>query len=260
MSRLLALLLAATTLSASALGGGLAFAERNQKGNLIASLQGGVSPLRLPRDRPAPVSVHLTGSLKTADGSILPRVTAMEFGLAGRNGIDTRGLPVCPLDLVRHSRNREALAACGESLVGHGRVDAQVLVPDQPPLAIHASLLVFNGRAKGGATALLLHAYSVKPPISVVIPFTLRHPRGTFGNELVAPLPPELGPWPSVAKFSMTLSRRFSYRGSRRSVLAASCPLPPRFSSGLLSFARLGFTLEGGRHIETEIVRTCRVR
>jgi hypothetical protein len=58
----------------------------------------------------------------------------------------------------------------------------------------------------------------------------------------------------------MTLSRRFSYRGQRRSFLAASCPLPRRFSSGLLSLARLGFTLAGDRRISTEIVRTCRVR
>jgi hypothetical protein len=258
MCRVLAVIAAVTAFVG--LGAGLALGERNQEGNLIASLQGGVSPLRLPRDHPAPVSIHLTGSLRTVDGSVLPRVTAMEFGLAGRRGIDTRGLPVCRLSRLRHTRDREALAACGPALVGHGRVDAQVLIPDQPPLPIHARLLVFNGRAKGGATALLLHVYATTPPIAVVIPFTLRHPRGRFGNDLVASLPRDLGPWPSVAKFAMTLSRRFSYRGSRRSFLAASCPLPRRFTAGLLSFARLGFTLAGGNRIATEIVRTCRAR
>jgi hypothetical protein len=237
---------------------GPASGEREQKGNLVATLQGKVAPLRLPRDHPAPVAIHLSGSIATADGSVLPHVTAMSFGLAGRGGIDTRGLPVCPLARIRHSRDREALAECAGALVGRGRVDARANIPGQPPLPIHASLLVFNGRAAGGATALLLHVYSVKPPISVVIPFVLRRHRGHFGSELLGDLPPGIGPWPSLADFSMTLSRRFSYHGSQHSFLVASCPLPHRLTSGLLSLARLGFTLQGDRRISTEIVRTCR--
>jgi hypothetical protein len=237
-----------------------AIGERNQVGNLIASLQGEISPPRLPRDRPAPVSVQLNGSIRTADGSILPRVRVMEFALAGRGGIDTRGLPVCPTAEIRHSRDHEALANCGNSLVGRGRVDARVNIPGQAALSIHASLLVFNGRTAEGATSVLLHVYSVRPPISVVIPFVLLRRQGRFGNVLLGTIPPSFGPWPSVADFSMTLSRRFTYRGERRSFLVASCPLPRRFDSGLFTLARLGFTLEGGRRISTEIVRTCRVR
>lgn len=232
-------------------------AERIQKGNLRASLQGGVSPLRLPRDRAAPVSLRLSGSLRTTDGSPLPRVAAMEFALAGRSGISTRGLPVCPGARIRHTRAREALAACGEALVGRGRLAAQVLVPDQPPFEVHARILIFNGRTEGGGTALLLHTYTEAPPIAVVIKFVLRHPPGRFGTALIAH---GLGRWPRIAEFSMTLSRRFNYRGSRRSFLVGSCPLPRRFTSGLLSLARIEFTLAGGRRIGTEIVRTCRAR
>lgn len=258
MLRALAVLAAVTVLAGLATG--LALAERSQEGNLVASFQGRVAPLKLPRHRPVPVSIHLAGTLRTTDGSALPRIAAMELDLAGGGGLDTRGLPVCRLRRIRHTRDREALAACGPALVGHGRIDAQAVIPGQPPLIVHTHLLVFNGRGRGGATALLLHAYATKPPISVVIPFALRHARGRFGTVLLASLPRrELGPRPSIARFSMTLSRRFSYRGSRHSFLAASCPVPPRFTVGIFSLAQLELRLGDGGGIATEIVRTCRV-
>lgn len=258
MARALAALAGVAVLAA--LAAGAASGERSQQGNLIVSLQGEVSPLRLPRDRPAPVSVHLAGSLRTADGSTLPRVTAMEFGLAGAGGLETRGLPVCRARRLRHTRDREALAACGPAQVGNGGVDAQVLVPHQAPFSFHAHLLVFNGRSPSGATVLLLHAYATAPPISVVFPFRLHRARGHFHNDLVANFPRGIGPWPSIARFEMTLSRRFAYRGARHSFLVASCPVPPRFTAGFLNVARVRFTLAGGRHIGTEIVRGCRAR
>jgi hypothetical protein len=89
----------------------------------------------------------------------------------------------------------------------------------------------------------------------VVIPFVLRRRAGSLGNELVAR---GLASRPSITGFSMTLARRFRYGGSVHSYLVGSCPLAPRFTSGLLSLARLEFALQGGRHIATEIVRTCR--
>ena len=231
--------------------------ERIQQGNLRAALQGEVSPLKLPRRNPAPVSLRLSGSLITTDGSALPPATAMRFALAGRSGIETRGLPVCPLARLRHTRDREALDACGDALVGHGRVEVQARIPSQPPLPVEAKLLVFNGRTRGGRVALMMHAYAENPPVSVVIPFVLRHSRGDFGSELVAR---GLASKPTISSFSMTLSRRFSDRGSRRSFLVGSCPLPPRLTSGLISLALLEYRLSGGRRIAVDIVRTCRAR
>ena len=58
----------------------------------------------------------------------------------------------------------------------------------------------------------------------------------------------------------MTLSRRYAYRGQRRSYLSASCPIPPRFTAGFFSFAKASFTLAGGGRIGTGIARGCRAR
>lgn len=231
--------------------------ERIQQGNLRASIQADVSPLKLPRNDPAPVSLRLSGNLHTTDGSALPRVTAMRFALAGRSGLVTQGLPVCPTSRLRNTRDREALAACGDALVGRGNLEVQARIPSQGSLPVDASLLVFNGRTAAGRVALLMHAYSEDPPVSVVIPFALRHPRGEFGNELIAR---GLASKPTISGFSMTLFRRFSDRGSPRSYLVGSCPLAPRFTSGLLSLVLLEFRLQGGRHIAIDAVRTCRTR
>jgi hypothetical protein len=238
---------------------GAAHGERNQKGNLIIRLGGGLSPLKLPRDRLAPVAVHLEGGLETADGALLPRVTRIELGLPAKGALSTRGLPICRPRQLRDAKPPEALAACRGALVGHGRLKAQVRVPNQDPFEIDARLLAFNGRV-GGGRAVLLHGYAADPPTVVVLPFLLRQGSGRFGLSLVAKLPPALGPWPRLASFEMTLSRRYTYRGRSRSYLSASCPIPKRNTAGFFSFAHASMTLTGGRQIGVAITRGCRAR
>ena len=243
----------------AALGAGLAQGERSQRGNLIASLDGAFSPLRLPRERSAPVAVHLDGGLKTADGTLLPRVTRIELGLPGQGVLSTRGLPLCSQRQLRNTRPAEAMAACGPALVGRGKLQAEVLVPKQAPFTIHASLLAFNGRV-GGRRAVILHGFAASPPTVVVLPFAIRPGSGRFGTALVADLPAALGPWPHFAHFEMTLSRRYAYRGRERSYLSASCPIPPALTAGFFSFAHATFTLASGKEIGIGITRGCRAR
>jgi hypothetical protein len=253
----LAAVLAALALLAAALAGP-AQGERKQRGDVIVSLDGGVSPLRLPRDRTAPVALRLAGGLRTADGSLLPRVTRIEIALPSQGVVSTRGLPVCLPRRLRYAKPPAALAACRSALVGRGSLEARVLLPGQGPFTIHARLLLFNGRAAGGRQAVLLHAYVRSPPIVVVLPFVLRHSHGIFGTTLAARLPPALGPWPRFAHFEMTLARGYRYRGRGRSFLSASCPIPPRFSAGFFSLARSTYTFVGGRRLAVEIARGCR--
>lgn len=238
---------------------GLAQGERTQEGNLIASLDGGFSPLSLPRDRAAPVSAHLEGGLQTADGSLLPRVTRLELGLPAQGTLSTRGLPTCPPQRLHDATPETARAVCGSALVGQGQLRAEVLVPNQAPFTVHANLLAFNGRL-GGQKAVILHAFSADPPTVIVLPFLLRLRPGRFGTVLTATLPPALGPWPHFAHFDMDFFRRFVYRGRQRSFLSASCPIPRRFTAGFFSFARATYTFDDGRQISTGIARGCRAR
>jgi hypothetical protein len=241
-------------LTASTAGG-----ERTQDGHLIVSLDGGLAPLALPRDHPAPVAVRLAGGLQTTDGSLLPRVTRVELGLPGQGVLDTHGLPVCPTRRLRNATTDDALEACRGALVGRGRLEAQVHVPNQPPFAVHATLLAFNGEVRG-RRAVIFHGFASNPPTVVVLPFLLRLETGRLRTRLVADLPPELGPWPHFAHFEVRLFRRFHFRGRERSYISASCPIPKQFTAGFFSFAKASFTLAGGRRIGTSITRSCRAR
>jgi hypothetical protein len=238
---------------------GVASAERSQRGNLIVSLDGRLAPLKLPRKRPAPVAIHLEGGLQTADGSLLPRVRRIELGLPGQGVLDTRGLPVCPQRLLRNTKPPEALVACGDALVGHGRLRALVALPNQEPFTTAADLRAFNGRI-GKRRAVILHAYLDDPPTVVVLPFSIRPGSGRFGTALVADLGAALGPSVRFAHFQIELSRRFSHRGRARSYLSATCPIPKSNTAGFFSLARVTFTLPGGNRVGTSIARSCRAR
>lgn len=239
------------------LGVGLADGERAQRGDLIVSLDGEITPLRLPRDHRAPVAVHVDAGLKTSDGSLLPRVTRIELGLPAQGVISTRGLPVCALRRLRDAKPAEALAACGSSLIGRGDLESFVAVPHQDPFPVRARLLAFNGRVDGHR-AVLVHSYSSDPPTVAVVPFLIRPGAGRFGTALVASLSSALGPWPHLVRFRVTLFRRFAHRGESRSYLSASCPVPPSLTAGFFSLARVTFSLAGGRTIGVAIARGCR--
>jgi hypothetical protein len=233
--------------------------ERTQSGSLIVTLDGGLSPLALPRHTAAPVSVRLEGGLRTTDGSLLPRVTRIELDLPGRGVLDTRGLPTCPARRLRNATTEAALAACRDALVGRGSLEAQIHIPDQSPFAVQANILAFNGTVDG-RRAVIFHAFAARPPTVVVLPFLLRLEKRHFRTRLIADLPRELGPWPHFAHFEVDLFRRFRYRGEDHSYLSASCPIPKSFTAGFFSFAKASFTLVDGRRIGTSITRSCRAR
>jgi hypothetical protein len=239
---------------------GPARAERVQDGNLIVTLNGGVTPRKLPRNRPAPVAVHLAGHVLTSDSSPLPRVNWIRLELAWRGVLDTHGLPVCPSARLIGANSEQALERCGPARVGNGRLLARIFVPNQPSFDVHARLIAFNGRSKAGRPAVLVHSYSNHPPVSFVIPFTVHHKPGQFRTVLITTIRKSVGPWPHVANFQINISRSFSHQGSGRSYLSASCPAPNGFTAGFLSFARATYTFEGGSQLTIESVRSCRAR
>ncbi len=231
--------------------------ERAQRGNLVFSLEGRISPLELPRDHLAPISVHLEGGLRTTDGSTLPRVTRLELGLPRQGVLDARGLLACSPRRLRSATTAGALAACGDALVGRGRLRAEVVLPGQAPLSIDTRLLAFNARVDG-QPAVIVHAFGEGVPVAIVIRFLVEHRDSQLGTVLVARLPRALGPSPRLADFDLTLSRRFAFQGRLHSYLSASCPIPRALTAGFFSLARAGLHLAGGGQIGTAITRSCR--
>jgi hypothetical protein len=251
---------AIAVLAALVLAAAPAVAERVQEGNLIVSLNGGLSPRKLPRTHRAPVAVHLVGGIHTADRSPIPRVNKLTLELAWGGKLDTRGLPDCPQRRLQGVDSRQAAAACRGAMVGSGRLYAKIFVPNQPPFGIHARLLAFNGKTKAGRRAVLVHAYTTNPPVSFLIPFAVKHQRGAFRTVLVATIKRAVGTWPHVGWFRIDVSRSFPFRNNQHSYLSASCPVPPELTAGFLSLARATYTFAGGEELTIETVRSCRVR
>lgn len=254
-----ALLSLAALIVVAGLVAALAQGERTQRGNIIMSLDGGLSPLALPRDRPAPVTVRLDAGLMTTDRSVLPQVRKVELLFPGRGVITTTGLPTCTIRRLRDTTSAGALEACRPALVGRGRLLAQVLLPHQRPFTADARLLAFNGRVDG-RRAVILHAVSAHPPTSVILPFVIHLRPGRFTTTLIAHPSRSLGRWPRFARFEVALSRRYSYRGRRLSYLSASCPIPERNTAGYATIAKATFLLADDRRLITEITRSCRAR
>jgi hypothetical protein len=245
---------------ATALMAGPALAERTQTGDLIAFLNGHISPRALPRDHLAPVAISLDAGIQVAEQTPLPRVKKIRLELAWRGTLDTEGLMVCREARLLSVDTRHAMKACGPALVGEGSIFARVFLPNQEPFGLHAKLLAFNGKTRRGEPAVWVLAYSANPPGSVVIPFFVKHQPGPLHTVLVGIIPHSAGSWPHFAHFHMFISRRFAYSGSMHSYMSASCPLPPRFTAGLFLLARATFTVTEGPELTAQTRRTCRTR
>lgn len=234
--------------------------ERSQRGHLIVAVNGGVSPLELPRDRPAPVALRIGGRISTDDGSPLPRMTRVRLAIAGRGVLDTAGLPVCPRARLRNASTAQALRRCRGALVGHGRLDADAFVANQKPFRIAASLLAFNGRTASGGAAVWVHAFATNPPLAIVLPFVVARHGQRVGTVLTARVPSALGNLPHLSRFQLRLFRRYRYAGQSRSYLSASCPAPSGFTGGFLTIAKARYDFADGRSLNIGAVRGCRTR
>jgi hypothetical protein len=238
----------------------LAGAEQTGGGGVVVSLNAEVTPNRLPRHRPVPVSVTISGSVRADDGGPPPRLRRLEFAFGARGGIDIAGLARCPSARLRNATSRQALGRCRSALIGHGTIDAEVPLNPEEPILAAAGVLAFNGRSEG-RPAVWVHAYSASPPVSFVLPFTLRRlGHGAYGTAISSPVARALGRWPRLSSFSLTLGRRYRAGGIVHSYLRADCPLPPRFHFLAFPVARATYRFAPGPTHTITILRGCRVR
>lgn len=258
-SRTRGLASAALLAGAALLATGPAGAEQTGRGGMAVSFDGHVSPNVLPRHGRAPVSVFLSGGARSTNGKAPKRLRSIEIAFGSRGGLDVAGLPTCRLPRLRNATARQALARCGDALVGGGSILTEVPLAPERPLSVRARALAFNARRRGHPAAWVL-AYSSSPPVSFVLPFTLRRLRhGTYGVVLTAPVAHVLGRWPRLRSFQIALGRRYRANGERHSYLNAQCPLPPNLPKVDAPFARATYRFES-LTVSQPISRPCVVR
>ncbi len=239
---------------------GVAQASVVTGGNVRVSFGGSVTPHRLPRTGSVPIALHVQGAVTpVGDGRPvgLERVTIS----INRHGvISTAGLPTCPRKKLRARTTEQALALCGDALVGSGHFRAHVDIPEQSPFPSRGRLLAFN-TVYHGHPALVAHVYGVHPiPIAQVLPMSLsRSPDGQFGSTISMTMPQISNDWGFVTGFDLTLQRRYKAGGHPRSFLSGSCPAPAGLKEAPFKAARGTFYLNEGRTLTRVVGGSCRV-
>lgn len=241
------------------LGIAAAQGELRQVGEVRINFSGGFSPHSLPRDRPAPLRVHVNGAISTVDGTHPPALRKLVVELNRNGRISTAGLPVCTSARLQSTTTKAAKARCGGAIVGHGRFSADVAFPTPFPAA--GAMVAFNGR-HGGHPALLLHLHGTAPvQTTFVLPLTISHrPKGRFGTVLSAQIPTLANGIGSISEIDLTIGRNYTYRGQRRSFISAACATLPGLTIGIFPLARGSFYFADGKKIVTTLTRNCRVR
>jgi hypothetical protein len=239
---------------------GAARAELIQQGNLRVFFDGRLAPQALPRERPAPVTVSLDGSVATADGTLPPQLREMTIAVNRAGRVSVAGLPRCPAGVLQQTSTRAALERCRRALVGRGHFAANVNFPDAPLIPAHGDVLAFNSRIHGRA-GLLLHLYGTTPVrAAFVLPFTITRQQGEFGTVFSTRIPELASDLGYVTDIQMTMGRKYSYRGERRSFLSASCAAPAGFPGAIFTLARATFVFANGQRLATSLARDCKVR
>ncbi len=239
----------------------LAQAETAQQGNLRLTVQGKMAPKKLPRTGVAPISVLVGGQIATTDGTLPPTLKKLRVELNRHGRLDYKGLPVCNYARIQPGSSSHALAGCRSSLVGEGTFGADITLSGQEPYPTQGKLLVFNS-VKGGKPVLYGHIYAPHPfATSFVIIFKVSQlKKGTYGVVLNAPLPKAMKSWGRLTGLSMTLNRRFNYKGQSHSYISSGCPAPKGFSLASFPLARASFAFAGGTELSSVLLGSCRVR
>lgn len=221
-------------------------------GNLELTLNGGFSPTALPKNKPAPITLNIEGSIKTTDGTHLPALKEViaEFDKNGET--NAKGIPVCTSGKLQATDTAAAKKACPTAIVGEGTTDVEVEFPEQAPFTAHSKLYAFNGGVKGGVTTLYIHAYLSSPVSAAVVTTTKisKTHHGRYGTKTVTTIPKIAGGYGSVKKFTLQFQRTFTYKGKKQSYLVAKCP------DGHLNAHAVSVFADGSK-LTGDFVRSC---
>lgn len=236
-------------------------AELVERGDLFVRFSGGISPTSLPRDRLAPISIGIEGTVKTLSGERPPALRWISIAINRGGRLDTRGLPVCNVAKIDPVSSADALAACRSALVGEGTFLANTAFPEQAAFPTRGRILAFNS-VSDGHPAILAHVYGPEPvPITRIVVFRIhRQTKGTFGTVLTGSLPASVNRYGYLRRISLRLFRIFRHGGETHSYLSAACAAPPGFPGAVFPFARASMAFADGRTLSSALRRSCRVR
>lgn len=233
-------------------------AEVVQKGGIRVAFEGKLTPRALPRSGRAPVRVSVGAKISPLRASQPPRLKRIAIAINRAGKFSPGALPICTMRDIQPSTTRNALKACGGSLVGTGSFSAKILLPQQAAYPADGKLYAFNGTYHG-RPAILAHVYGTKPvPTSFTLPFEVTERKGELGTVLSASLAEVTGKAGYITGLSLSLGGSIVAAGGH-SYLTAGCPAPKGFGGAVFAFARASFKFDH-RTLTSTLNRNCKVR
>lgn len=223
---------------------GLATAETPVKvraGNLELTFNGGFTPKALPKNKFAPITLNVSGKIRTVDGSHPPAMREFVLETDKNGAIEVKGLPKCTASKLQSRDTKAAEAVCKAAIIGSGRAIASISFPEQSPIPADSKIIAFNGGFAGGTTTIYIHAYLTVPTPAAIVT-TVKIKKSGFGLKSVASIPKIAGGNGSVKDFNLTINKK--------GVLSAKCPSGKIKAKGTAKF-------EDGTVAKAEVIRTC---
>lgn len=224
-------------------------------GNLVLTVNGGVTPKALPKNELAAIAFWASADIATTDGSHPPAYRESAFDVDRDVAVDVKGIPACRKSQLANRNTSDAKAACPGAILGNGNGAVEVAFPESSPIHSSSPIVLFNGGEKGGATTFFVHAY-VAIPAPTAIVATVKATRvanGPYGLRFTASLPLIAGGSGSPTHFDI---RTYRYvedeHGKKRGWLFAKCADGRLQAKGSVKF-RDGTTLFGA------LARACQV-
>jgi hypothetical protein len=232
---------------------GSAYAIRIQAGNIVIVTDGGFSPTTLPKHELAPIEFHGYGKIQTVDGSTPPILKQVAFWFDKNGGVETRGLPVCPMQRLVATTTATARKNCGEAVVGTGFGEAVVNFPEQGPIPATSPLTIFNAPPIHGNPAVYVHAYTtVGGPSTIIVKVEIQKVNdGRYGFKVTADIPKIVNGYGTPLYARIKIDKKWQYKGKTLSYANASCP------DGRLQ-AKAQSTFKDGSFLQGTFIKPCK--
>ncbi len=225
-------------------------------GDIIIKGYGGFRPETLPRTQNAPITLYGGGKISTVSGELPPILDELILEFDRHGSVETKGLAVCRQAQIDPGTVTRARRVCGDAIVGKGYGKAVVKFPEQAPIPAGSPITLFNGPKKHGNPTVLAHAYLSEPvgPVTFVVPIEIEtiH-KGVYGYRTVAKIPRISGGYGHPVSGSLTIGRKWTFKGKRYSYVNARC------QTGHLQ-ARGEFTFKNGDALTGTFLRPCKVK
>jgi len=223
-----------------------------QVGNLRLTFNGGITPTKLPKNKLAPIGLNVSAQIATTDNTHPPALKQFIVETDKNGNVEAKGYPTCKAGKLEARTTPEAKKACPTAIIGTGTTDVEVQFPESKPIPVKSKLIAFNGGVKGGKTQILIHAYLSQPiPAAIVTDVKVKKVHhGKYGLESIATVPKIANGDGSVTSFNLTINKKFTVGGKKKSYLNAKCPTGRLFAKGEAVFS-------DGKKVEGGVTRSC---